>query len=165
MKQEQPREFQDLKEALVRTTVLKIYQANALDSALFTEALVQNIAGILMQMTQEEQPLLPVYYVSKKTTEAERNYNSWKLELKVVNCVERLLSFLNGVKFTVCTDCQALVYLNVQKTQNPQIARWYPLLSEYDMELKYRPGQRMTHVDVLSHAANGQPSDTVKEVY
>jgi hypothetical protein len=54
------------------------------------------------------------------------------------------------IRFTVITDCQALVYLNKYKTKKPQIARWYEVLQEFDFEIKYRQGTRMSHVDALS---------------
>lgn len=44
------------------------------------------------------------------------------------------------------------MYLNTHKTLNPQVARWYDLLQEYDFDVKYRPGCKMMHVDALSRA-------------
>lgn len=62
------------------------------------------------------------------------------------------------------TDCQALVHLNTKKTSNPQIARWATLLSEYDYEVRYRPGSKMSHIDALSRAPVGKPMDTESEL-
>lgn len=79
--------------------------------------------------------------------------------------MERLRNFLIGIKFVVYTDCQALVYLNAQKTKNPQIARWYSSLSEYDSEFKHRPGERIAHVNALSRAPVESGSDTIGDIY
>lgn len=109
-----------------------------------------------------------VYRVSKKTNDAERTYHSSKLELlAIIWCIERLLSLLLGIPFTVISDCQALVYLNAKKILQPQIARWYATLSEYDFEIKHRSGERMSHVDSLSRAAvePADPQGMTEEVY
>lgn len=98
----------------------------------------------------------PVYCTSRKTSDAETRYHSSKLELLcVVWAVNKQRQFLLGIKFTVVTDCQALTYLNSGKSVNGQIARWYDALQEYDLEVKYRPGVRMAHVDALSRAPVG----------
>lgn len=145
--------------------MLKLYNPRASETALFTDASSAGISGILMQKQETDGLLHPIYYVSKKTTDVEKNYHSSKLELMaVVYCIERLRNFLIGLKFTVYTDCQALVFLNMHKTQNPQIARWYTFLSEYDLELKYRPGAKMAHVDSLSRAPVTSETDTMEQI-
>jgi hypothetical protein len=62
------------------------------------------------------------------------------------------------------TDCQAIVHLNTQKTVQPQIARWATLLSEFDFEIKHRPGTKMEHIDALSRAPINPSEDTEVEV-
>ncbi|UYV76853.1 hypothetical protein LAZ67_14002205 [Cordylochernes scorpioides] len=106
-----------------------------------------------------------VYCVSKKTTEAEKIYHSSKLELMaIVWTLDRLRQFLVGIKFTVVTDCQALVYMIAKKTTNPQIARWYNLIQEYDFDIRYKPGEKMAHVDGMSRAPVDDPRDTMEEI-
>lgn len=70
----------------------------------------------------------------------------------IVWAVRKLRQFLLGVRFTVYTDCQALVYLNSLRGTSSQIARWHDYLQEFDFAVKYRPGVRMGHVDALSRA-------------
>lgn len=94
-----------------------------------------------------------VYCVLKKTTEPEGKYHSSRLELlAIVWSINRLRAFLLRIKFTVITDCQALTWLKDKKTLNPQMARWFNDLCEYDFEIRYRAGEKMTHVDALSRA-------------
>lgn len=158
--------FRDLQEALIEEPVLKLYNPRASETVLYSDASSEGLSGILTQKQESDGQLHPVYYVSKKTTDAEKRYHSSKLELMaVVYCVERLRNFLIGLKFVVYTDCQALIYLNSQKTQNAQIARWFSLLAEYDLELKFRPGKMMQHVDSLSRAATSEATDTLSEIY
>lgn len=98
----------------------------------------------------------------KKITDAEAKYHSSRLKLyAVIWTLSRLRSYLLGVKFTVITDCRALVYLNLHKATKPQVARWYELLQEFDFDIQYKPGTRMAHVDALSHAENPLSSASV----
>lgn len=46
----------------------------------------------------------------------------------------------------------------------PRIGRWWLQLQEYDCEIEYRPGSRMSHVDSLSLAPVDEASD-VNETY
>ncbi|GBN93175.1 hypothetical protein AVEN_126606-1 [Araneus ventricosus] len=88
-----------------------------------------------------------VYCVSKKTTETENEYHSSKLELMaIVWTLKQLRKFLLGISFTVVTDCQALIYMNAKKSSNPQIARWSPLIQEFNFEIRHRPGVRRSHI-------------------
>lgn len=65
--------------------------------------------------------------------------------------------FLISLKFTIVTDCQALVYQNANRTTNPQVVRWTASLAEYDFEIKHRKGISMAHVDALSRAPVDEP--------
>lgn len=107
-----------------------------------------------------------VYAVSKKNTEAESRYHSSKLELyAVIWTLNRLRPFSLGIRFTVVTDCQSLVYLDIHKTTKPQIARWFELLQEFDFDIIYRPGTRMLHVDALSRVSlDGGVADDAVDV-
>lgn len=44
------------------------------------------------------------------------------------------------------------MYLNIHKSTKPQIARWFEIMQEFDFDIRYRPGSRMSHVDALSRA-------------
>jgi len=108
----------------------------------------------------EDKRLRLVHAVSKNSTSAERHYHSSKQELIIViwsTC--RLRPYLIGIKFLVVTDCQAIVHLNTQKTLNPQVARWATLLSEYNFDIKHRPGSKMDHIDALSRAPTSMSQD------
>lgn len=106
-----------------------------------------------------------VHAVSKKTTSAERNYHLSKQELMaLVWSMSSLRPYLIYIKFLVITDCQAIVHLNTQKTLNPQIARWATLLSEYNFDIKHRPGAKMDHINALSRAPASMPQDTETEL-
>ncbi|UYV78553.1 hypothetical protein LAZ67_16001984 [Cordylochernes scorpioides] len=162
-KEEQRRSFGGLRKDLVEYPVLAHYNPE-LKTEVHCDASAEGLAGILLQMDEDGKWRL-VYCVSKKTTEAENMYHSSKLELMaIVWTLDRLRQFLVGIKFTVVTDCQALVYMNAKKTTNPQIARWYNLIQEYDFEIRHKPGEKMAHVDGMSRAPVDDPRDTMEEI-
>lgn len=68
------------------------------------------------------------------------------------------------MQFIIVTDCQAIVHLNTKKTVNPQVARWANLLSEYNYEIRHRPGIKMAHADALSRAPVNISTDTEVEL-
>lgn len=108
---------------------------------------------------------MQVYAVSKKTTAADVMYHSTKLELMaIVLSVTRLRHLLVNIKFMIDTDCQALIHMNSKKTQNPQIARWATLMSEFDYEIQHRSGEKMAHVNATSRAPVSDATDTMHEV-
>ncbi|CAI6344904.1 unnamed protein product [Macrosiphum euphorbiae] len=136
-----------------------MYDPEAAVTQVHTDASSLALSGILLQGGTST-TLHMVYAVSKKTTSAESKYHSSRLELlAIIWTLNRLRPFLLGIKFTVVTDCQALVYLNLHKTVKPQIARWFEVLHEYDFEIKYRPAARMAHADALSRAVDDETED------
>lgn len=101
---------------VVSGPVLKLFNLTAYSTELYTDASGVGLAEILLQQAEEVQPLHLVYCVSKRLTEPERHYHASKLELMaIVWSVYRLRSMLLSIKFTIYTDCNALVYLNTHK--------------------------------------------------
>jgi len=155
--------YNNLKDRLVSKPVLQVFNPNA-DTELHCDASSVGLSGMLLQRGEDKRLYL-VHAVSKKTTSAERHYHSSKQELMaVVWSMCRLRPYLIGIKFLVVTDCQAIVHLNTQKTLNPQVARWATLLSEYNFDIKHRPGSKMDHIDALSRAPTSMSQDTETEL-
>ena len=61
--------------------------------------------------------------------------------------MEYFRQYLLGRKFTVRTDHQALVWLFKMKEPKGRIARWIEILSAYDFEIQYRPGNKHGNAD------------------
>jgi len=157
---EQQRSFNELKQILCSEPVVAMYNPTAPVTQVHTDASSVVLSGVLLQGPTPSE-LHMVYAVSKKTTDAESRYHSSRLELyAIIWTLNRLRPFLLGIRFTILTDCQSLVYLNVHKTTKPQVARWFEVLQEFDFEIKYRPGSRMAHVDALSRVHDGEQDDT-----
>ncbi|KAL4082812.1 hypothetical protein QTP88_029468 [Uroleucon formosanum] len=102
---------------------------------------------------------------SQKMTIAEKNYHAGKLELMaIIWNITRLRYLLIGIPFTVITDCQAVVHLDTKRTVNPQVTRRSNLLSEYEFEVRHRPGIKMAHADELLRAPVDIPYNTEQEL-
>lgn len=148
-----------LRNALTDEPTLKLYNPKA-PTEVHCDASSIGLSGMLLQQDVDGKFRL-VHAVSKKTTSAKSKYHSSRLELMaIVWTLTRLRHLLIGINFVVVTDCQALVHLNSKKIVNPQIARWASLLSEFNFEVRHRPGETMKHVDALSSAPVEAPSDT-----
>lgn len=56
----------------------------------------------------------PVYYFSRKTTDAEKKYHSYELEvLAIIESVKKFRPYLLGIKYKIITDCKAFT-LNIE---------------------------------------------------
>jgi len=157
---EQDSAFRVLKDRLTEPPVLTMFDPNAEVTELHTDASSLGLGAMLLQSKKTGGSLKLIYCISKKTSDSESKYHSSKLELMcVVWAMSKLRQFLLGLQFVVYTDCQALVYLNSFKATNAQVARWHDVLQEYDFTIKYRPGNRMCHVDALSRAPVSSTGD------
>lgn len=89
--------------------------------------------------------------MSKKTTDAEKKYSSYELEvLAIVEALKKLRVYLLGHRFKIVTDCSAFQKTMDKKDLTTRIARWALMLEDFDYIIEHRPGSRMNHVDALS---------------
>jgi len=143
------RSFELLKKELTAEPVLALFNPMA-ETELHTDASVTGIGAILLQKQQDGRWAVVAYY-SQATNQAETRYHSFELEmLAIVRAVERFHLYLYGLRFTIVTDCNALIYAVNKANLNPQIARWTLALQNYDCKLIHRAENKMKHVDALS---------------
>lgn len=141
--------FQTLKQRLIERPILAIYVKDA-KTELHTDASKFGLGGILMQQ-QKDECLKPVAFFSRVTTKEEKVYHSYELEtLAVVESLRRFRIYVTGIPVKVVTDCAALRTTLVKKDLIPRIARWWLTIQDFDLEIEYRPCERMKHVDALS---------------
>jgi len=89
--------------------------------------------------------------VSRAITNAKQRYCITRKELlSVVSGLKKYRQHLLGRKIVVRTDHAALTFL--KKTPKPvcQQGRWLDQLSEYNIEIKHRPGHTHSNSDALS---------------
>ena len=129
-----------------------LVQPNSLtkEATLTTDASEKAIGGVLSQEGH------PVIYVSRKLSQAEKNYSNIEREaLAIVFVVTRLKKFLHGTMFILQTEHKPLKYLfapdeEIPKAASARITSWAIALMEFDFELKYTPGEQIPHADALS---------------
>lgn len=67
----------------------------------------------------------PVAYYSKTTSDAEARYHSYESEtLAIIYALARFKMFLEGIQFTIITDCNSLALTSNKKINNSRIAWW-----------------------------------------
>ena len=148
--EEEVNSFNQLKSLLAEKPVLQIYNPNY-ETELHTDASLEGYGAILMQKSPNDQNFHPTYYMSRKTTDAEKKYCSYELEaLAVINAVKKFRVYLLGIRFKIVTDCSALEKTMQKKDLSTRVARWALLLQEFDYVIEHRSGTRMAHVDALS---------------
>lgn len=92
-----------------------------------------------------------IAYFSKTVSKHEINYHSYELEtLAIVYALARFRVYLEGIPFTIVTDCNSLVQSFNKKDVNPRTARWVWEFEKYNYQAKHRHGNQMGHVDALS---------------
>lgn len=139
-----------LKNVLCNEPVLQIYDIKA-ETELHTDASQEGYGAILMQKSNKDGQFHPVYYLCKQTTDAEKKYHSYELEmLAIVYAFRKLRVYLLGLHVKVITDCSAVTNAMNKSDIVPRIARWVMQLQDFDFDIQHRSGTRMRHVDALS---------------
>lgn len=142
--------FNNLKKKLCDAPVLSFLN-QSYETELHTDASIDGYGAILMQKLPDDGQLHPVYYMSKKTSDAERKYSSYELEiLAVVEALKKFRVYLLGINFKIVTDCNAFTKTMEKKDLCTRVARWILLLQEFNYKVEHRSGSRMRHVDFLS---------------
>lgn len=146
---QQENAFNMLKEKLTEAPVLGIFNPEAV-TEVHTDASMYGFGAILLQKDPDNL-LHPIYFMSKKTTQAQQRYHSYELEvLAIVEAVKKFRSYLLGLQFKIVTDCAAFTKTLEKRELATRVARWALLLSEFNYTIEHRAGSNMAHVDALS---------------
>ena len=84
--------------------------------------------------------------------------------LGVVWAAKHFRAYLYGHQCTVFTDHAPLRALFKSAHPSGKLARWAHVLSELDLDIRYKPGRKNANADALSRAPVGERSDEVAEV-
>ena len=118
---------------------------------LYTDASAKGFGAVLAQFQDKKERVLA--YASRSTTNGQQNYSATHLELAaVVWAVNHFRHYLIGRPFQLVTDHSALKWLISQKNPSGIVARWITRLSEYEIDIQYRPGRLNQNADALSRA-------------
>ena len=147
--QEAETAFNTLKRLISEEPVVKPYSLSK-EVTITTDASINSIGSVL---TQENHPVI---FISRKLTDAERNYSNIEREALAVHwSIKRLNQFISGRKFVIITDHRPLVRIFCPRSATPEtistrLTKWSLSLSEYDYEIKYSPGKSIAHADAMS---------------
>lgn len=104
---EEEKSFQLLKQKLREDPVLKIFNYDK-ETELHTGACQVGYSAVLLQKDYVDGKFHPVYYMSRNTTDAERKYTSYEVEvLAIIEALKKFRVYLLGIKFKIKTDCKA----------------------------------------------------------
>lgn len=138
-----------------------------------TDACCEGLGAYLFQLvtvprvdkdgkTVNEKQERVVEYWSRSVPKECRHYEARRLELMaVILALEHFKPYIDGVRVQLDTDHRNLTFLKNIKHSSGQLARWAMRLSEYDFDLKYRPGKHMEMADCLSR--NALPIEPTEE--
>jgi hypothetical protein len=152
---EQIEAIQILQHLITTAPVMRHFNAD-LPTEVFTDASDYGIGGWIAQRHYDGWH--PVTYWSRKLTPAELNYTVHEKELlALVDMIDHHKHWLMGLNFTILTDHKSIEFLQTQPKLNRRQVRWVIALQEYDMTIKYFPGDQNTVADILSRSVLLQP--------
>src|SRR5271169_1100215 len=146
--------FDTLKRVITEGPILRLPDPD-LSFVVTTDASDKAVGAVLTQRSQDTNFDHPVAFHSRKMKPSEMNYAPWAKELlAIVDALKVWRQYLDGQRFTIVTDHQALVHFNTQPKMSRHQARWLELMQEFDYNLVYKPGTTNRVADPLSR----QPS-------
>jgi hypothetical protein len=140
--------FSQLKKCLVEAPILA-YPDWTKPFTLQTDASLEGLGAVLTQNDGEGERVIA--YASRSLSKAEKGYSVTELECLAVKwAIWKMRDYLEGNRFTVLTDQQALKWLNSIDNPTGRLARWAFELSQYDFDIQYRKGSENNIADALS---------------
>jgi hypothetical protein len=108
------------------------------------------LGAVLVQRDDEGREYV-IAYASRSNNMTGKNYSSNAGEcLAAVWGVSHFWVYLYGRRFVLLTDHEPLKRLMTNEMLTKMHARWAHILSEYDFEIRHRPGKRSGVADGLS---------------
>jgi hypothetical protein len=107
--------------------------------------------GAVLSVGTSWQTACPVAFDSMQLKGAEKNYPVHKKESLAIMCaLKKWRSNLLGIPIFVYTDHRTLQNFDTQCNLSHRQLRWQELMSQYDMQIVYIPGEDNTVADALS---------------
>jgi RNase H-like domain found in reverse transcriptase/Reverse transcriptase (RNA-dependent DNA polymerase)/Integrase zinc binding domain/Integrase core domain/Chromo (CHRromatin Organisation MOdifier) domain len=118
------------------------------------------IAGVLSQINPETGNMHPLAFYSRSMQPAELNYDIYDKELLAIyESFRQWRAYLEGnLEITlVLSDHNNLQYFMTSKQLSRRQARWSEFMSNFNFEIKYRPGRLGTKPDALTRRSDVYP--------
>ena len=141
--EEQLRSFEELKARLTAPPILALLRANR-PYVIDTVASAYAIGAVLLQQQDESDSTswATIGYWSKTLPKEQRNYSATERECyAVVWATLTLRPYIEGTRFVVRTDHNALRWILTTNDPQRRLMRWRLRLVEFDFEIVYRPGR------------------------
>ena len=154
MDKEEKQAFDTLKKALASSAVVITYDPK-LAVKIDTDASKTGLGAVISHVF-EDGTERPIEFVSRKLSQAERNYSQVEKEaLSLVWGVTKFHRFVYARQFTLVTDHKPLVYIPKENKAIPEMAasrlvRWANILACYQYKIQYRPTEKHSNADVCS---------------
>ena len=163
---DQDKAFTELKESLISTEVLALYDPN-LDTMVTADASAYGLGAVLRQK-QANGDLRPVAYISRALNPTEIKYAQIEKEaLATTWACERFQEYLLGKHFKLETDHKPLVPLLSSKSLDEmpiRIQRFRLRLMRFSYEIYHVPGTQICTADTLSRPPVAEPDQVDKEL-
>lgn len=141
--------FQDLKHKLSMEVTLQ-HPDMEKPFIIRTDGAQSGVGCILLQKDNEGNER-PVAFASKTLNAAQRNYSAIEIECyAIVYALERFAEYLDGGKFTIETDNQAITYLQKMRNTNSRLTRWAWKIQEWCPSILHISGINNPVADYLS---------------
>ncbi|EUC59384.1 Pol polyprotein/retrotransposon, putative, partial [Rhizoctonia solani AG-3 Rhs1AP] len=138
------------------------YSPGAPPINLVTDACCTGASGVVSQGEDLKTAKIVAFW-SGKFTATQQNYPVHEQELLAIKeSLERFKNLLQGVKVRVFTDHKALEYFATQMKLSPRQTRWMEKINEFDIEVKYIPGETNDLADGLSRMYSNEPKGVVR---
>ena len=151
--------FQELKHRLTSAPILILPDPQR-QFVVEVDASNNGVGAVLSQRSEKDSKMHPCAFLSRRLSQAERNYNISNREPLVVKlALEEWRHWLEGAEqpFIVWTDRKNLEFIRKAKRLNSCQARWALFFNHFSFTLSYRPGSRNVKPDVLSRLFNPEP--------
>ena len=140
--------FDDLKTCLTSAPLLA-FPRFAVDFLVATDACDTGLGAVLSHQYDGQEHVIA--YASRSLSKAEKSCNTTEKEaLAVVWAASQFRPYLYGRRFTLITDHCPLTCLKSLKEPRGRLARWMASLSEYEWDIRHKPGHRHGNADGLS---------------
>ncbi|GKA86835.1 putative reverse transcriptase domain-containing protein [Tanacetum coccineum] len=138
--------FQLLKQKLCSAPILALPEGSE-DFVVYCDVSNKGLGVVLIASLRA----IVISYASCQLEIHEKNYTTYDLELRsVVFSLKLWRHYLYGTKCTMFTDHKSLQHILNQKELNMRQCRWLELLSDYDCEICYHPGNANVVANALS---------------
>ena len=153
---EMQRSFELLRDSLCKAPVLAYPRFQSAEPFILdTDWSAENaaIGGVLSQVQDGKERVIA--YGGRKLNAAQKNYSPTKGELwAFLYFLKHWKYYLLHRRFLWRTDHAALTHIKSMDPPQGMVARWFDAISNFDFEVKYRPGPRHGNADGLSRAGH-----------